>query len=479
MLYRSISHLVHVSALLSLALAGCMQNAEMGGFSPLSDTDGADTLSGGTGGDDGGAEGTTAGGGSTAGDDGTSGTGASDSDGSGTTTGENAVCGNGIVEGDEACDDGNDVDGDGCEPDCTLPPGCGDGIWQAKEVCHAFDVAPDVGGSAAGVAIADLDADGDADLVASMPASGRILRTLFEGGAISDEAEFVTVPTPLRLIARDGDGDGDVDLLAEAQSGNYVDIAYLENNGAGSFTKGTDAIYGGNLAQAVGHFDEDDVLDAAVVVPSDNFPNVTYTYSNLPSGAVVDVLHVWVWQPTTPSAIDAADVDGDGRDDLIAVTLSPPGIELVHMDPGGVPGTSTTLSQIPISERFTVADVSGDGVPDVVSLFANEPKAMVLELAPDGSVGGVAYAETPDLLVDVSTGDVDGDGRLDLVAASNSQELLFLRNAGAATFEMVHSLVLGDIPSQIALGDLNGDGRDDVACALPNFGEIRVAMSAP
>src|SRR5512134_3778031 len=28
-------------------------------------------------------------------------------------------CGNQVVEGDEECDDGNDVPGDGCEPDCT------------------------------------------------------------------------------------------------------------------------------------------------------------------------------------------------------------------------------------------------------------------------------------------------------------------------------------------------------------------------
>ena len=37
-----------------------------------------------------------------------------------------ASCGNGTVEQGEACDDGNRVDGDGCQADCTavgLPPG--------------------------------------------------------------------------------------------------------------------------------------------------------------------------------------------------------------------------------------------------------------------------------------------------------------------------------------------------------------------
>ena len=34
-------------------------------------------------------------------------------------------CGNGVTEPGEGCDDGNLVDGDGCEADCQLPPICG------------------------------------------------------------------------------------------------------------------------------------------------------------------------------------------------------------------------------------------------------------------------------------------------------------------------------------------------------------------
>ena len=42
------------------------------------------------------------------------------------TTEPPAECGNGVVEGGEQCDDGNDVDGDGCESNCTNtpPPAC-------------------------------------------------------------------------------------------------------------------------------------------------------------------------------------------------------------------------------------------------------------------------------------------------------------------------------------------------------------------
>ena len=44
------------------------------------------------------------------------------------------ACGNGIVTGVEVCDDGNLVDGDGCDSNCTLT-GCGNAIVTAGEAC--------------------------------------------------------------------------------------------------------------------------------------------------------------------------------------------------------------------------------------------------------------------------------------------------------------------------------------------------------
>jgi cysteine-rich repeat protein len=45
-----------------------------------------------------------------------------------------AVCGNGVTEAPELCDDGNVVDGDGCDSNCT-PTSCGNGIVTPPETC--------------------------------------------------------------------------------------------------------------------------------------------------------------------------------------------------------------------------------------------------------------------------------------------------------------------------------------------------------
>jgi len=44
-------------------------------------------------------------------------------------------CGDGTVDEGEECDDGNNVDGDGCSADCFLESKCGDGIVDEGEEC--------------------------------------------------------------------------------------------------------------------------------------------------------------------------------------------------------------------------------------------------------------------------------------------------------------------------------------------------------
>lgn len=44
------------------------------------------------------------------------------------------ACGNGVVSAGESCDDGNDQDGDGCDSNCR-PSGCGNGIVAPPEEC--------------------------------------------------------------------------------------------------------------------------------------------------------------------------------------------------------------------------------------------------------------------------------------------------------------------------------------------------------
>jgi cysteine-rich repeat protein len=53
--------------------------------------------------------------------------------------GGGAVCGNAVIEAGEQCDDGNTVNGDACEANCTLPV-CGNNIQDQNEQCDGNDL---------------------------------------------------------------------------------------------------------------------------------------------------------------------------------------------------------------------------------------------------------------------------------------------------------------------------------------------------
>ncbi|MCB9702288.1 MAG: DUF4215 domain-containing protein [Myxococcales bacterium] len=67
-----------------------------------------------------------------------------------TTTGGASECGNGIVEAGEECDDGNLIDGDGCEATCQIGDLlCGNSVLDPGETCDDGNSDPDDGCSAA------------------------------------------------------------------------------------------------------------------------------------------------------------------------------------------------------------------------------------------------------------------------------------------------------------------------------------------
>ncbi|HEY1099252.1 MAG TPA: DUF4215 domain-containing protein [Myxococcota bacterium] len=66
-----------------------------------------------------------------------------------------AVCGDGVVNGTDECDDGNDVDGDGCT-DCVIDE-CGDGVVNNGDEC---DDGNDVDGDGCTACVIDVCGDG-------------------------------------------------------------------------------------------------------------------------------------------------------------------------------------------------------------------------------------------------------------------------------------------------------------------------------
>lgn len=96
-------------------------------------------------------------------------------------------CGNGIVTAGEDCDDGNAVSGDGCDANCTFT-GCGNGIATAGEACDE-GAQNEVGGCCSGTCtLIDFDADltCDVDDLAEIPSAALGKVTVKDSGGDPD-----------------------------------------------------------------------------------------------------------------------------------------------------------------------------------------------------------------------------------------------------------------------------------------------------
>jgi hypothetical protein len=180
-----------------------------------------------------------------------------------------------------------------------------------------------------------------------------------------------------------------------------------------------------------------------------------------------------------------ADVDGDGKKDIVAYGNA--GVWIARSTGTGFAPPSYVLARFGTSAGFTktrhirtAADVNGDRRDDLV-VFADDGVYTALSTGsgfatPTRAVAGLGYTDGwrvdrhPRMLVDVNR-----DGRKDIIGFGDAGMYVARSNAngfGAATFEVPFFGVNQGFTSQTRnprfLGDLNGDGYVDVFGAGPS-----------
>jgi len=284
--------------------------------------------------------------------------------------------------------------------------GNGDGTFQAA-------VTYDSGGQGEGerlIVVADVNGDGNPDLVVSHESLGAPQEDLIGVLLGKGDGTFQTAVSygsggwrAWGLAAADVNADGKLDLVTanfcspSGCVGNGL-VGVLLGNGDGTFRTAVTYDPGGILSTsiAVGDVNGDNKPDLLVANGCGN--------SDCNSGTITVLLGNGdgTFQPTTaygsggygPVSVAVADVNGDGKPDLMLVNecngtqSGCPGSEVglllgngdgtfqpvVNYSSGGSDGTYGSLA-----DSLVVADVNGDGRPDMVVANAG--------LSGDGSVG--------------------------------------------------------------------------------------------
>ncbi|MEM0517809.1 T9SS type A sorting domain-containing protein [Aequorivita flava] len=226
---------------------------------------------------------------------------------------------------------------------------------------------------------ADLDGDGDLDLVSASGLDSTIAwyENLDGQGNFGPKKIISSSNDNCRVIvAVDIDNDGDLDIVANGTNG--ITLSWFENlDGQGNFGTKTaissTAIYPNGLACI--DLDGDGDFDILIVSPASN--SISW-FENLNGmgqfGAEIiiaaDLSNAW--------SIYSTDIDNDGDNDILATSAGPAGGEVVwfeNFDGLGSFSTKKIISREVQSPRSVIAaDIDNDSDMDVIASSQNDDK---------------------------------------------------------------------------------------------------------
>jgi hypothetical protein len=327
------------------------------------------------------------------------------------------------------------------------------------------------------VAVGDFNSDDKNDLLIANYGSSNVSVLLGDGsGGFITLASSISVGNyPTTIVARDFNGDGHLDF-ATAGSGIDVGVSIRYGNGSGgvSFSVNLPILLihddpnSTRLSSnhmAVLDFDHSSNPDLAVATNGGLialFRNIGNTFMQIPSASL--------GAANTPQSVSAADLNGDGWDDLAAVRSGAyPGANVFvllnnHLDGWNV--TSFSAGELNFMTS-AVADYDKDGDVDLLVGSNNSNFNMATVSLYTNNASGVMTFSSYSIfsyLARLTAADINMDGFGDFIGTNYfGGARVFPGNRQASLGSLLFSADGSQYPNETAVADFNSDGKPDMA----------------
>jgi hypothetical protein len=180
-----------------------------------------------------------------------------------------------------------------------------------------------------------------------------------------------------------------------------------------------------------------------------------------------------------PEAIASADLNADGKADVVVANRAANSITVLFGDGKGGFGMQDTVTGIMDPASLAIGDLNFDSQPDIA--IANYATGGVTLLFNDrGNFQGRISRATlgvGNLVSAVLLADVDSDGKLDIVAAATGDnQVVVVLNRGLPAI-LKYTLPTEASPRSVLAGDLNGDGFPDLAVPCNGSNSVDVFLN--
>jgi len=366
----------------------------------------------------------------------------------------------------------------------------------------SFLVAPayPTGAGPTSVAVGDFNADGILDLAVTNLTGNSVSILLGNGdGSFATHTDYPTGKGPSSVALADVNNDGKLDVIVSDTTDGTISV--LNGNGDGtlqtrvSFPAGTSP-----TSVVAADFNGDGSPDVALINPDSSSSTSGALDILIGNGDATFKAPVSYTVPY-PIFVAAADLNGDGNADLVVASNIHPGnpgpegnsdglltVFLGKGDGTFQTGMSNSLgASAPLS--VAIADLNGDGKLDLIAPTTEQvtipgPGSVTILFGNgDGTFSNLStYASSRPYLnaqAYVVASDFNGDSHTDIAVSSSVGDMVsvFFGN-GDGTFRPEMIFGTGPSPSFLAAGDFNGDAQTDLVTADSDGNDVTILLGS-